>query len=118
MLAIIQGIGVIQSVIIAACLGFMLGMLAVIVGGRRKNISCTDDYLDWSKIPEGRDWVAIDGEQVWSGSLVRCYTMEPRISSVGEYYIDDSAEEDIPVPDNAIIGPLPPWRESLRRRPS
>lgn len=32
MLAIIQEIGVIQSVIIAACFGFMLGMLVVIVG--------------------------------------------------------------------------------------
>lgn len=30
MLAIIQEIGVIQSVIIAACLGFMLGILVVI----------------------------------------------------------------------------------------
>lgn len=34
MLAIIQEIGVIQSVIIAACLGFMLGMLVVIFGER------------------------------------------------------------------------------------
>lgn len=31
MLAIIQEIGVIQSVIIALCLGFLLGMLVVIV---------------------------------------------------------------------------------------
>lgn len=35
MLAIIQEIGVIQSVIIAACFGFMLGMLAVIAGERK-----------------------------------------------------------------------------------
>lgn len=34
MLAIIKEIGVMQSVIIAACLGFMLGMLVVIVGGK------------------------------------------------------------------------------------
>jgi hypothetical protein len=95
-------------------LGFFFGIIAKVFKCEKKRT--TDDYIDWSKIPDGRDWVAIDGEQVWAGSLVRCYSMEPRISTMGNYHIDDSADEDTPVPSEAIIGPLPPWRESTRRR--
>jgi len=83
------------------------------------NKPTTDDYIDWSKVPEGYDWVAVDGEDVYNdGILARCHEMKPEISEWGDYFIDDSGADDIAVRSSAIIGPLPPWRESLRHRPT
>jgi len=68
-----------------------------------------DDYIDWSKVPDRFDWVAVEE----NGCLFPWET-EPQIvpggwntglSAVGRLVND------------ASIGPLPPWRESLRKRP-
>lgn len=48
MLATIQEIGVIQSVIIAACIGFMLGMLVVIIS---ESVSKARKYKEKAMLP-------------------------------------------------------------------
>lgn len=77
--------------------------------------SYRDDYIDWSKIP-GKfgfamvqdDGVLIVGRDFMDGD-------KPSPSDDGAWSwiwtldLDDYQE--------AIIGPLPPWRESLRKRP-
>ena len=68
-----------------------------------------DDYIDWSKVPDGFDWVAHD----YDSGLIDMYTSKPemRVASWS------NGKDYIFVPDLASIGPLPPWRESLRKRP-
>ena len=80
-----------------------------------------EDYIDWSKVPDEFEWVAVDsgmGEgrrQVSPGPCVGLYDRKPaaldgwwEAGARHGKWIDDAS---------AIIGPLPPWRESLRRRP-
>jgi hypothetical protein len=85
-------------------------------------IAQTADYIDWSKVPEGYDWVAVDSPE-WTGKLC-CYLHEPSYdrhcnNMAWLHPLDDQRLEDPwrSLPQSAIIGPLPPWRESLRRRP-
>lgn len=71
-----------------------------------------DDYIDWSKVPEGYDWVAVDEPgHHWSG--VWAGKSEPTLYESDNGWLMDCIEEV----SCAIIGPLPPWRESLRKRP-
>ena len=79
------------------------------------------DYIDWSKVPDGYDWVAVDGP-LFDGTLghthvVGAFTVKPQCDPDCWNSPRDN-RDDMVLPDNAIIGPLPPWRESLRRRPS
>lgn len=72
-----------------------------------------NDYIDWSKVPERFNWVAVD-ESGHPWSCIWFSREEPQI------YKDDTGwYQSVPVevPADAIIGPLPPWRESLRKRP-
>ena len=73
------------------------------------------EYIDWSKVPEGYDWVCLDGYN--DGQWMCKYKphIYQKVKSPGwmtGYLLDFKA-----LPLDAIIGPLPPWRESLRRRP-
>ena len=76
--------------------------------------SSRDDYIDWAKVPEGYDYGTVGGIygglQFWKKSPIM---LENRWTSHIEVFID---ADELGCPD-AIIGPLPPWRESLRRRP-
>jgi hypothetical protein len=87
-------------------------------------------YVDWSKIPEGYDWVAVDSkeeteymvskigsEMLPNSNGVGAYKMKPRIKEGlgGKHF--NLGMDDILVPNDAIIGPLPPWRNSLMQRP-
>lgn len=81
-------------------------------------------YIDWSKVPEGYDWVAVSGFPL--GERVAMYPkgdlLPPKPFDNGGLrgWIRGSTEDHnmaIDCPRNAIIGPLPPWRESLRHRP-
>jgi hypothetical protein len=77
-----------------------------------------NEYVDWVKVPKGYDWVARDG---WSGS-VYAYKHEPKPLQSGkegwrDYELYPETGAWLRVSDDAIIAPLPPWRESLRRRP-
>ena len=74
------------------------------------------DYIDWSKVPEEYNYVGINMHSgaVWmSGS-------EMHHEDDGYLYASNGAEPKCfnYLPYDAIIGPLPPWRESLRKRPA
>jgi len=72
-----------------------------------------DDYIDWSKIPDGYDWVAVQP----SGSKI-CFEYEPYLNDEKDWFIEPTPGGALSfVYNDAIIGPLPPWRESLRKRP-
>lgn len=79
-----------------------------------------DDYIDWSKVPEGYDWVAVDRNEsitdgVWAYNndnknikmIIKDGCWMPKDDRCEVFRVDES---------DAIIGQLPPWRESLRRR--
>jgi hypothetical protein len=85
-----------------------------------KDASKPKDYIDWSKVPEEYNWVAVQP----SGSVFQ-FPEEPNHTANEDdpdwWYNPKSACERYQfathVIDDAIIGPLPPWRESLRHRP-
>lgn len=71
-----------------------------------------DDYVDWSKVPCGFDWVANDGDYAlaWNEKPTQYdHGMFPGWTIGGGGY--SLLRKD------AIIGPLPDWRDSLRHRP-
>lgn len=75
--------------------------------------SYRDDYIDWSKIlsefgfaDDGSDGVLIVG---------RDFGNKPSPSDDGAWSCRWTP--DLDNYQDAIIGPLPPWRESLRKRP-
>ena len=79
-----------------------------------------DDYIDWTKVPKGYKWIAVD--YCLEPPTVFAYKGKPRVYS--EWCPEDTTEgwRDMdgtcyPIGTSAIIGPLPPWRESLRKRP-
>jgi len=76
----------------------------------------TDDYIDWSKVPDGYDWVAVD-DQPCGGLTAWAWNKKPKIK-MGSMYKDWQNGGSLNLVDDAIIGPLPPWRESLRHRPT
>jgi len=88
---------------------------------KEKKSAATDDYIDWSKVPEWAQWVAHheDGE-TWA------YPDDgapPEMSEKSGWFLrprdnPSSLHSAIRIYDDAIIGPLPPWRESLRKRPT
>lgn len=136
MLAIIQEIGVVPSVVIAAFFGYLGGLFTAIVGrcieidkeeAQRtitdKDIKNNYDYVDWSKVPDGYNWVAISGQEEREDQhkmhsvLFRCFKNKPYIK-MGSMYETWMGEEKAFDTFDISIGKLPPWRESLRRRPS
>ena len=77
------------------------------------------DYIDWSKIPNKFDFVAADEDgKVYGFHFAPHlhYWGLPKWSADGKAGDWCDAHEDIV--NDAIIGPLPTWRESLRKRPS
>lgn len=77
-----------------------------------------DDYIDWSKIPKGPKWSTIDSDGTiwaWYGKPV----ISNNSDNIMGWWYDPNAS--LPIGSrlslDAIIGPLPPWRESLRKRP-
>ena len=91
--------------------GFFLGIIAKPFKDHVKRNK--DDYIDWSKIEYGYDWAAQDS---WDEGthIIRAYNECPEI--------DESPPSDwmggqwISCND-AVIGTIPPWRESRRSRP-
>lgn len=75
--------------------------------------SSRDDYIDWSKIL-GEFGFADDGSD---GVLIVCrdFGNKPSPSDDGAWIWRWTL--DLDNYQDAIIGPLPPWRESLRKRP-
>lgn len=70
-------------------------------------------YVNWDKVPHGYDWVAVDGD-----GRVCAYNTKPDgeycdcmwcVGAPGDFCID--------IKRDAIIGSLPPWRDSLIHRP-
>lgn len=88
---------------------FMLGFFFGIIAKVFKEQSPTRDYVDWSKIPEGYDWVAAE-----SSGRVFLWNAEPEIMGDGWNTGDGTLYTE---GRNFITGHIPPWRESLRRRP-
>ena len=79
-----------------------------------------DDYIDWSKVPKGFDWVAIDPPNGACPNVVWAYydINGPKFTNAG-WRAPENTTFTPPreICSSAIIGPLPPWRESLRKRP-
>lgn len=70
-------------------------------------------YVNWSEVPHGYDWVAVDGD-----GRVCAYNTKPDgeycdcmwcVGAPGDFCID--------IKRDAIIDSLPPWRDSLIHRP-
>ena len=87
-----------------------------------------DDYIDWSKVPKGYDWAAVDNPtetkrmlklfEGWPNNKgVGIYSEEPYIVRNTFWASTRGNPDDKLAPNAAIIGPLPPWRKSLRKRP-
>ena len=75
-----------------------------------------DDYIDWSKVPAWADWCLVQP----SGCPIACEKephIEPEAYGTG-WWKETSCDGRVYVARDAIIGPLPPWRESLRKRPA
>ena len=69
-----------------------------------------DDYIDWSKVPEGLDWA--------TAALGSVCLWEHKPYASEEYQMFNSSTAVLTIATlDAIIGPLPPWRDSLRHRP-
>ena len=75
-----------------------------------------DDYIDWAMVPKGYDWVAADDKKSACGWIC-AFPSRPDGDLPGIWRVGHDGEEYIPLSADAIIGPLPPWRESLRHRP-
>jgi hypothetical protein len=76
-------------------------------------------YVDWSKIPEGYDWACIGDPSYFIGdAYVRIYTEKPKIAmfAMFEDWFTPSEKRFLPS-EEMIIGPFPPWRDSLMQRP-
>lgn len=73
------------------------------------------DYVDWKKVPKGYDWVAVE-EMPMRWVHVFAYPVKP-IARMGSMYESFQGGPDWEQVDDAIIGPLPQWRESLICRP-
>ena len=77
------------------------------------------NYVDWGKLPDWVKWVACDdGGEPWMFPDKTA----PVISEHHKWWTrpddgDRSLEIAIPANLSAIVGPLPPWRNSLRQRP-
>ena len=81
----------------------------------------TVDYIDWSKVPKGYDWVARDPwDEEADNDIVRAYRNKPSMTphplggswDDGNGWLTYCAHQEL-----GLKSPLPDWRESLRRRP-
>jgi hypothetical protein len=113
----------IQGIIIGLCFGSAIGFLigALCKPFRDQVKRNTYDYIDWSKIPVGYDYVAVDGPKWITDTKVWAYKPDKNISIVFDKSQSWGPENDQGIvisATNAVIGELPPWRESLRKRPS
>lgn len=103
------------SVCMSFAVGFLLAAFARIFKEQQK------EYVEWSKIPIRYTWVALDNH-LPSDAHLFMFEKQPYIDdSLGDdadcwLWQDGSNYESVPI--DAIIGKMPPWRESLRRRPS
>jgi hypothetical protein len=91
-----------------------MNFFARIFGKKRAVVQ--DEYIDWSKVPESYNWVACANDE-WTTGLVKLFVDKPTIlmGSMYECWLNADGYAD---EYNAIIGPLPAWRDSLRKRPS
>lgn len=75
-----------------------------------------DDYVDWLRVPDGYDWVAVQP----SGSVFK-FPEEPNHTEDPDdpdwWYNPSHTVIANHVDVDAIVGLLPPWRDSLRQRP-
>jgi hypothetical protein len=73
-----------------------------------------DDYIDWSKVHVEFVFCTVGGQcgeiQLWRNNPV---LLLDRWTSSSEIFQMIEEEDCL----DAIIGPLPPWRDSLRKRP-
>lgn len=107
------------TTVAAFIVGFAVGfftMAPLATSGRASEIEerfeakTPDDYVDWSKVPEGYDWVAQD---YWDEGtdILRAYKTQPCPSpdwrSTPQDWFSFRNENAVAIP----------WRESLRHRP-
>lgn len=83
-----------------------MNSLSRLFGKKRKE---GNDYIDWSRVPRGYNWVALDG---WCG-WVFAHKKQPILDEYKSWISGDHR-----CVDSAIIGQLPDYRNSLRKRPS
>jgi len=98
---------------VSASCGFILA--AVIRGGKSADgilAKPTDDYIDWSKVPELFLWAAVD-----ENGKAAYYSKRPYIPEDCWAWLWQDNSVWLMASDDCIIGPIPPWRESLRKRP-
>jgi hypothetical protein len=84
--------------------------------GRTENVELlpSGEYVDWNHPSlEGRLYVALDGDEGALARKVVSYWERPT-RYLGCWQGPGGYKA---VPDDAIIGPLPPWDQSLRKRP-
>lgn len=75
-----------------------------------------DDYIDWSKVPDRFRWVAVEESgQVFCWETKPTNIQKDMITGLGGWNTGRSFVG--PNVNTATTGPLPPWRESLRKRP-
>lgn len=100
----------------AACASGVLFVGLVIRDAWRKR--GRDDYIDWGKVPEGWDWVYVGPPEENGKVFMADSPQEIRMGGAYESWMKkDGIGGWDKIPKSAIIGPLPPWRESLRHRP-
>jgi hypothetical protein len=86
-----------------------MNILSRLFGGKREE---RDDYINWSKVNKMFSWVAAE-----KNNMVYAWRTKPRIFGTGWNTGMSHIGPRLDGTD-AIIGPLPPWRDSLRKRPS
>lgn len=125
MLAIIQEIAsksytfreVAAYVTIAVCMSFSVGfLLAAFTRIFKEKEPTAYDYVDWSKIPSKYDRAVVN--DMGGFSVCASNGHEPYPVENGGWVHEGGWPMDFQNYRDAIIGPLPLWRESLRRRPS
>ncbi|MBA4274013.1 MAG: hypothetical protein C0436_00005 [Alphaproteobacteria bacterium] len=88
----------------------------------------THHYVDWSKVPQGFDWVAVDSPKETAMRTEHIKTW-PNLQGVGAYtkkpvkkfdsFWNSDTGGNILVNSDAITGPIPEnWEKSLIKRPN
>lgn len=109
---------------LCVAIGYAIACMMWMASDKRGDVEVVckkDDYIDWSKVPKGFDWVAIDPPNGACPNVVWAYydINGPKFTNAG-WRAPENTTFTPPreVCSSAIIGPLPPWRESLRKRPA
>ncbi|MFA5130482.1 MAG: hypothetical protein WC477_06260 [Patescibacteria group bacterium] len=105
-------------VTITGCMAFLIGFLIAvytrIFAGEKKQ---HDDYIDWSKAPEWAKYIFVQPSGTILYSEIKPI-IEKKANDPNWWYEPSEHGKICPCSASDVNGPLPPWRESLLRRPS